>query len=780
MLDENAIAIKIPQSYFCSITNQIMVEPVFIEDGFTYEREAIEEWLKTNDTSPKTRQVLSHKQLLPNWDKKGDITEFLDKHPQLYESDEVYLPNAWKKQLVNLIKNNQIMAVQECLVKDSRLLTFPLEKHYTAFYLACQFGSSELSQMILEKVCKSNCLSEIKTPPSHFRPLYLNKLLEQSLEEKDKDKFLLLLSLGADLIQVENETGNTLLHRLVLKNLLGPIIWMKEQDVSLENDNLQGNTPLLLSLLHYRLEVTELLLKMGANPYAQNKQQKTALSLAVENGNLRVARLLLDKNTQFVVMKKTQEENLFHLALRYNDLPMLELLLQTQGITLLNSFNKKGDTPLHLATKLKQEGSIALLLKAGADHKLKNSKQQTPLEIAKDKNDLKTVNLILKTVRIIKQAKWQEMEMRIKQQSDRIEQLEITLKEQAVQYQMERQQLQLKLEQAKEVIITQFNQFRKVKKSTEQTKNPLIKTIPFKSTVHSLQVLPDNRLAVAGNCRSIDIYDLTTGSSIGSLKGHAGYVFCLKLSVKGELISGSRDGIIKIWNTVNSQCVKTFSGHSGVIYCLQVLPSGELIMGSEDNTIKVWDLTNEHCLKTLVGHTSMVSCLQLLPSGELISGSFDGTIRMWDLASGDCIKILKNSGSIVSCLQLLSSGELVSGDYGEKSGNIKIWDLISGNCLKTLYVERGVCSGQMLPSGELISMEVGNKIKIWDLKSGNHQIVYQGEKGLWHYSNYGMQLLPNGNLITGFKVNGGIPLWDLSEFTKTHAVEKKFADCRIS
>ncbi|CAF3370054.1 unnamed protein product, partial [Rotaria sp. Silwood2] len=35
-------------------------------DGFTYERTAIEKWLQSNDRSPMTNEILSHKNLNPN------------------------------------------------------------------------------------------------------------------------------------------------------------------------------------------------------------------------------------------------------------------------------------------------------------------------------------------------------------------------------------------------------------------------------------------------------------------------------------------------------------------------------------------------------------------------------------------------------------------------------------------------------------------------------------------------------------------------------------------
>ena len=49
--------------YKCSITTALIVEPVALEDGQIYEKSAIEQWLKTKDTSPNTGAKLAQKNL---------------------------------------------------------------------------------------------------------------------------------------------------------------------------------------------------------------------------------------------------------------------------------------------------------------------------------------------------------------------------------------------------------------------------------------------------------------------------------------------------------------------------------------------------------------------------------------------------------------------------------------------------------------------------------------------------------------------------------------------
>ena len=43
-----------------------MSDPVTAADGFTYEREALAEWLEQSDMSPVTGAVLANKTLTPN------------------------------------------------------------------------------------------------------------------------------------------------------------------------------------------------------------------------------------------------------------------------------------------------------------------------------------------------------------------------------------------------------------------------------------------------------------------------------------------------------------------------------------------------------------------------------------------------------------------------------------------------------------------------------------------------------------------------------------------
>jgi hypothetical protein len=67
---------SMPNEYLCSITMVKMKDPVMCADGHTYERTAIEEWLKKHTTSPLTKLHLKHNNLIPNCALKALIQDW--------------------------------------------------------------------------------------------------------------------------------------------------------------------------------------------------------------------------------------------------------------------------------------------------------------------------------------------------------------------------------------------------------------------------------------------------------------------------------------------------------------------------------------------------------------------------------------------------------------------------------------------------------------------------------------------------------------------------------
>ncbi|CAA2972508.1 U-box domain-containing 4-like [Olea europaea subsp. europaea] len=89
-LSQTCNPVPIPAYFFCPLSLELMVDPVIIASGQTYERAFIQKWIDLGFTvCPKTRQALSHTTLTPNNTVKGVIANW-------HESNNMKLPDPEK------------------------------------------------------------------------------------------------------------------------------------------------------------------------------------------------------------------------------------------------------------------------------------------------------------------------------------------------------------------------------------------------------------------------------------------------------------------------------------------------------------------------------------------------------------------------------------------------------------------------------------------------------------------------------------------------------------
>ena len=74
--------IFVPDDFYCPITGELMKEPVSDNEGFSYEKSAILQWLQTKQTSPITRNTLQPGDLTNNLSLKKSIESIRDKLTQ--------------------------------------------------------------------------------------------------------------------------------------------------------------------------------------------------------------------------------------------------------------------------------------------------------------------------------------------------------------------------------------------------------------------------------------------------------------------------------------------------------------------------------------------------------------------------------------------------------------------------------------------------------------------------------------------------------------------------
>src|SRR5258706_191089 len=70
-------------------------------------------------------------------------------------------------------------------------------------------------------------------------------------------------------------------------------------------------------------------------------------------------------------------------------------------------------------------------------------------------------------------------------------------------------------------------------------------------------------------------WDQTWGSCVRILEGHTGYCFCVAFSPDGgQLVSGSADCTIRLWNISTGALLQVITGHRGLVWSVKYSPDG--------------------------------------------------------------------------------------------------------------------------------------------------------------------------------------------------------------
>lgn len=117
----------IPQDWRCPITGQIMFDPVLVHiSNQSYEREALEYWLKSKNTDPQTNQIIPKNGYSSNQALRNTIYGFASQTPSMWTDpdpeDCIYLSEKLKKNIWDAVTGGNEKELSRLLELDPRMI----------------------------------------------------------------------------------------------------------------------------------------------------------------------------------------------------------------------------------------------------------------------------------------------------------------------------------------------------------------------------------------------------------------------------------------------------------------------------------------------------------------------------------------------------------------------------------------------------------------------------------------------------------------------------------
>ncbi|KAH8797328.1 WD40-repeat-containing domain protein [Flagelloscypha sp. PMI_526] len=280
------------------------------------------------------------------------------------------------------------------------------------------------------------------------------------------------------------------------------------------------------------------------------------------------------------------------------------------------------------------------------------------------------------------------------------------------------------------------------------------------SHVWSVIFSPDGKQIVFGSDDSIiSIWDAVSGKEVQQLKGHTGRVWSVAISLDGKhIVSGSNDSTVRIWDADSGKERRQLLGHTSSVLSVIFSPDMKhIVSGSGDNTIRIWDAELGNTIRQLYGHASYVQSIGFSPAGRrIVSGSGDETICIWNAESGRMVQQLSGHAGCVRSVAFSPDGKSVIS--GSEDCTVRIWDAESGTLLHQLNGHTAyVHSVAYSPDGTRIASASSDAtVRIWDAMSGQELWQINGHTAhVWSVA-----FSPDGKRIVSGSHDKTIRIWD--------------------
>jgi WD40 repeat protein/transcriptional regulator with XRE-family HTH domain len=299
-------------------------------------------------------------------------------------------------------------------------------------------------------------------------------------------------------------------------------------------------------------------------------------------------------------------------------------------------------------------------------------------------------------------------------------------------------------------------------------------------SVYSIHFATDQQtLASSSNDATIRIWDMSNGHCLSVLQGHTSGVLCVRYSPDGQLLaSGSRDGSIRLWSdylspdrhpkphSINSSA-KLLQGHTDFVWDIAFSPDGRfLVSGSRDGTLRLWNVQDGQSIHVFEGHKHDVYGLAISgDSQSLVSAGKDQTARLWHLQSGRNLKTLRGHTGGIHSLSLSSDDQILASSGQNEM--IQLWRLQPDGNLSSFHPYKifssptrqisALSTVSFSPDNQTLAINRHDEsIALWNIQTGHLDRWSAHNAPVWT-----VLFSPGGQILASSSYDCTVRLWDV-------------------
>jgi len=203
----------------------------------------------------------------------------------------------------------------------------------------------------------------------------------------------------------------------------------------------------------------------------------------------------------------------------------------------------------------------------------------------------------------------------------------------------------------------------------------------------------------------------------GEYPAHTGGVGALVLnSQAGRVVTGGKDGALKVWTEADDKVQATLTGHVSLVTAIALTPDGRYAAtGSLDTTVRFWDLSENRQLYEFKGHSQPVHAVAMDVRGLLVATAVkDGHVRLFDTVTATLLKEFTEHKVTVRALAFVpGTSKLATGGDG---ANLLLWDFRAGTSALLRGHNKPIRAIAVSSDGtRLLSVGGGGEALLWNL-----------------------------------------------------------------